>query len=407
MSQHQIPADLTVSATDDQVNTVNTSLSQLEQQERLPLQNQQQKQLNHSENNDTCSKNNISSYEPPVSEVEKGHQQEQEEEPWHIVNSSSCSSSRYFQKKNVVNDIDHNNLLVSSVLHPSASSSSLTTSYNNKSSSIIEDEKEKVEKKSPNMVTQDEVRLLHEELEKEKKTVAALQNQKEATTKDLDYFGRIVEKLTEEKSLLSQRLDLEKDFRLQVDKDRHTYEEQIRQRDEKIDHLSTQLGKAEEQVQALKFAMEQLVKTTTAVATTSGLSSSESIISDNTATEKSNSGQQREQQQMEERSSSSQIASRTLAKYSGTNAGRISENSQILLPKKPSTMVSKIDSDVLDRELRDLTQEKDQILLQYSKIPISGGSRQSRRQKEQLEDRLDKVDSQLSRVKQKIRTRGH
>ena len=31
-----------------------------------------------------------------------------------------------------------------------------------------------------------------------------------ATTKDLDYFGRITEKLAEEKAMLSQQLDLEK-----------------------------------------------------------------------------------------------------------------------------------------------------------------------------------------------------
>ncbi|KAI7859984.1 hypothetical protein BDC45DRAFT_530436 [Circinella umbellata] len=449
MSQHQISADLMVTPTDDQENTDNTSLSRPEQQERFSLQNQQQN-LDHSEYNDTCSKNNLSSYEPPASEVEMGHQQEQEEEPWHIVNGS-FSISRSFQRTNAVSDIDHNNSSASSVLHSSVSSCSVTLD-NNKSSSIIEDEKEKkekAEKGSPNMVTQDEARVLREELEKEKKNVAALQNQKEATTKDLDYFGRIVEKLTEEKSSLSQRLDLEKmnvkhkemdisillkkvkiasddsreksleankckqelnDFRLQVDKDRNTYEEQLRQKDEKIDHLSSQLGKAEDQVQALKFAMKQLVKTTTAVAATSSLSSSKSIIIDTTATEKRNSEQQREQQ-MGERLSSSQIASRkcsgTLAKFDSTNASSVSANSQMSLLKKPSTTVSKIDSDVLDRELRDLTQEKEQILLQYSKIPISGGSRQSRRQKEQLEDQLDKVDSQLSRVKQKIRTRGH
>lgn len=50
-----------------------------------------------------------------------------------------------------------------------------------------------------------------------------------------------------------------------------------------------------------------------------------------------------------------------------------------------------------------LTKEKEKLQSDYSKIPLSGGGPMSRRRKEELEEMLDEVDSQLSRVKQKIR----
>lgn len=39
----------------------------------------------------------------------------------------------------------------------------------------------------------------------------------------------------------------------------------------------------------------------------------------------------------------------------------------------------------------------------YSKIPLTGSGPQFRKRKEELEAQLDQVDSQLSKVKQKIR----
>ncbi|KAG2225173.1 hypothetical protein INT45_009502 [Circinella minor] len=57
----------------------------------------------------------------------------------------------------------------------------------------------------------------------------------------------------------------------------------------------------------------------------------------------------------------------------------------------------------LDRQLRKLTKEKEKLQSDYSKIPLSGGGPMSRRRKEELEDMLDEIDSQLSKVKQKIK----
>ncbi|KAI8140927.1 hypothetical protein BJV82DRAFT_195000 [Fennellomyces sp. T-0311] len=252
---------------------------------------------------------------------------------------------------------------------------------------------------TPSLAAQNEASLLREELEKEKKVVAALQKQKEAAAKDLDYFGRIVEKLAEEKSLLSQRLELEKvnvqhkeqdmsillekmkataddardksfevsrckqelkDVRLQLKKEQDAFQEQLSERDGQVSKLQSQLGKAEEQIEALKYAMEQLVK---------------AHVTPEPA-----------EQQIQEPLGS---------KFSFTEQTP---------PENPQTPVpEKSDSDTLDRQLRDLTYEKEQLQLRYSKIPISGGTRQSRRQKEELEEKLDKVDSQLSRIKQRIK----
>ncbi|KAI7856619.1 hypothetical protein BDC45DRAFT_533585 [Circinella umbellata] len=57
----------------------------------------------------------------------------------------------------------------------------------------------------------------------------------------------------------------------------------------------------------------------------------------------------------------------------------------------------------LDRQLRKLTKEKEKLQSDYSKIPLSGGGPMSRRRVEELEDMLDEIDSQLSKVKQKIK----
>ncbi|CEI98761.1 hypothetical protein RMCBS344292_12861 [Rhizopus microsporus] len=57
----------------------------------------------------------------------------------------------------------------------------------------------------------------------------------------------------------------------------------------------------------------------------------------------------------------------------------------------------------LDSQLMKLTKEKEKLQSFYSKIPLSGGGPQSRRRKEELEAMLDQVDSQLSKVKQRIR----
>ncbi|KAI9322447.1 hypothetical protein BX666DRAFT_1848502, partial [Dichotomocladium elegans] len=58
----------------------------------------------------------------------------------------------------------------------------------------------------------------------------------------------------------------------------------------------------------------------------------------------------------------------------------------------------------LDKVLRELLQEKELLQGEYSKIPTSGAANAlTRRRKEELEARLDSLDSQISRIKLKYR----
>ncbi|KAI9254686.1 hypothetical protein BY458DRAFT_442668, partial [Sporodiniella umbellata] len=59
----------------------------------------------------------------------------------------------------------------------------------------------------------------------------------------------------------------------------------------------------------------------------------------------------------------------------------------------------------LDKQLRDLVREKEILQGEYSKAPSSGGNALIRRRREELESKLDSIDSQMCRIKLKIRSR--
>lgn len=92
--------------------------------------------------------------------------------------------------------------------------------------------------------------------------------------------------------------------------------------------------------------------------------------------------------------------------------------------RKPSSTLLKFeapkeDAGSLDEQLLMLIKEKEkvktnhqfvfslahyiQLQSSYSKLPLNGGGPKYRRRKEELESMLDQVDSQLSKVKQKIK----
>ncbi|KAI7865201.1 uncharacterized protein EV154DRAFT_432988 [Mucor mucedo] len=60
----------------------------------------------------------------------------------------------------------------------------------------------------------------------------------------------------------------------------------------------------------------------------------------------------------------------------------------------------------LDAQLRELLREKELLQAEYSKAPSSGGNALVRRRREELESRLDTVDSQMCRIKLKMRSRN-
>ncbi|EIE75910.1 hypothetical protein RO3G_00614 [Rhizopus delemar RA 99-880] len=63
------------------------------------------------------------------------------------------------------------------------------------------------------------------------------------------------------------------------------------------------------------------------------------------------------------------------------------------------------DSFDLDKQLRELLREKEILQAEYSKAPSSGGNALVRRRREELESQLDAIDSQMCRIKLKIRSR--
>ncbi|KAI8644793.1 hypothetical protein BD408DRAFT_339975 [Parasitella parasitica] len=60
----------------------------------------------------------------------------------------------------------------------------------------------------------------------------------------------------------------------------------------------------------------------------------------------------------------------------------------------------------LDNQLLELSREKEILQAEYSKAPSSGGNALVRRRREELESRLDTIDSQMCRIKLKMRNRN-
>lgn len=60
----------------------------------------------------------------------------------------------------------------------------------------------------------------------------------------------------------------------------------------------------------------------------------------------------------------------------------------------------------LDIQFRELLREKEILQAEYSKAPSSGGNALVRRRREELESRLDTVDSQMCRIKLQMRSRN-
>ncbi|KAL0075448.1 hypothetical protein J3Q64DRAFT_1648355, partial [Phycomyces blakesleeanus] len=60
----------------------------------------------------------------------------------------------------------------------------------------------------------------------------------------------------------------------------------------------------------------------------------------------------------------------------------------------------------LDILLRDLVLEKELLQAEYSKMPVTGANTLTRRRREELESRLDEVDSHMSKIKLRMRNRN-
>ncbi|KAI8882463.1 hypothetical protein K501DRAFT_273650 [Backusella circina FSU 941] len=249
-----------------------------------------------------------------------------------------------------------------------------------------EEEQEQVE----NSANQDLLEALRTELDQERATVDALQKQKQAITKDLDYLSITIDELHEEKNEIIAQLEQEKlknqnqleDMKLLLEKIKTTADD-ARDKAFAVDQtklelkvvvvlLTSLLKKAE-----LKKSQEQ---TTSLQSTIDRL---EKVHND-------------EIDKLEKQCNTMHIPPRTTNNSATTGATSSTFNSRIATTNRLKRKETNLETVNLDDQLLKLTKEKE-------KIPLTGGGPQSRKRREELENMLDQVDSQLSKVKQKIK----
>ncbi|GAN08614.1 hypothetical protein MAM1_0214d08129 [Mucor ambiguus] len=143
--------------------------------------------------------------------------------------------------------------------------------------------------------------MLRDELEREKSSTKALQGQKDAISKDLDYFCKLVDEVTEEKDEYKRKYEEEKDQNKQLKKtirdlestasssssmisrdcsggpiaqlqtelqnlqqqttdEQYAYYSNLQYKNEEINVLKTELKQAQRQIQVLRKTMEQMLK---------------------------------------------------------------------------------------------------------------------------------------------------
>ncbi|KAI8888278.1 hypothetical protein K501DRAFT_27736 [Backusella circina FSU 941] len=169
----------------------------------------------------------------------------------------------------------------------SAASSGTSTSTSEKRKRMAERKLKEVSAEQENAMEQ-----LQEDLEREKLSVRTLQGQKEAIAKDLDYFCQLVDEVTEEKDQFKKKYEEEKmknerlqkqlghtdqreiigsdmtsqlEFELQAAQQQATeshynFYSNLQCKNDEISRLKSDLKKAQRQIQVLRNTMEQMLK---------------------------------------------------------------------------------------------------------------------------------------------------
>ncbi|CAO3631226.1 unnamed protein product [Mucor hiemalis] len=288
----------------------------------------------------------------------------------------------------------------------------------------------------------DLVAKLKLELENERATTHALQKQKQAVAKDLDYLGLTVDELFAEKTDLLQQLEDEKiksqqylnDLNLLLEKQKsiadnardqsfavdqaklehELIQEQLRTEKEElateliykekvVRELKAKLNVSVDQLDSQKFAMEQLIKSHAIemdrMASQVAAEKEQKMLPLHTPN-----GSPRMRSVEEERwnSPSSPIIPVPSSSTPFSNNQQQYENYGTPPSINDNSPPEEYNKD-LDVQLTKLLKEKEKLQSLYSKIPLIGGGPQSRKRKEEIEAMLDQVDSQLSKVKQQIR----
>ncbi|KAI8062462.1 hypothetical protein BC940DRAFT_308658 [Gongronella butleri] len=285
------------------------------------------------------------------------------------------------------------------------------------------------------------IRELQEALQTERSVVRVLQGQKEAISKDLDYLSLTVDELMDEKEAIVQEYEKEKmmvqskeeDLNLLLEKlksstdsarDRCTEAEQLRldldtERD-KTDALQAQVREQQATIDDLQAQVDVLRKQAKKdkAAHTRALQEKEDAYQqsqDDLAMAMDDIARleaQLEHETQEKAASPAVVNMQHVASTIETpNASpRLDpvhdphQNDPQKSPvptSRPSRIPSRVQT--LDTQLKALLQEKEELQSDYGKIPLSGGGPMSRQRLEDLEDKLDNVDSRISSVRQQIK----
>ncbi|KAI8144468.1 hypothetical protein BJV82DRAFT_607435 [Fennellomyces sp. T-0311] len=277
-------------------------------------------------------------------------------------------------------------------------------------------------------------------LDKERAVVKALQRQKEACNKDIAFLSQSVDDLTNEKQSLLKQFEDEKISKGRFQDDLLSVTDKLNEATKQIKQLMTEKSELEESKIELERSVNELEKSKSELESSKNelertlndqKSSLEQAKSCESLTNEKLQAQLRHSQDQvrvlkatmeqflrmgifnEDMSLYGDIAS----KYSTTNK---SSSVEMLVQEqrseaKPNQQETKTENNKketaaeiksvaeLDMHLRELLREKELLQAEYSKIPISGVNALTRRRKEELEARLDQVDSQMSKMKLKYR----
>ncbi|KAI9302943.1 hypothetical protein BJ944DRAFT_269162 [Cunninghamella echinulata] len=293
------------------------------------------------------------------------------------------------------------------------------------------------------------IRQLQEELQTQLSINRVLQGQKEAITRDLDYFSLTVDELMEEKESLVQKYEEEKINNLTKEEDLNVLlaklketTDHARERSAEVDQWKAEIEKTKEEaaleLEEVKSVLQRKNQEITQLKgqldnandTIESLSSQVKNLSSqvdqlleqiNTHQHQSSSIASQHSAAIETPNPSPQLQAQ---KYSHDDQDDNNQHQEFVTPlssfksshsnngfgfsnqqyrNSPPSLTVVTTTNDLDDQLLTLTKTKEKLQSDYSKIPLSGGGPMSRRRKEELEDMLDEVDQQLSRVKQKIR----
>ncbi|KAI8083628.1 hypothetical protein BDF21DRAFT_337094 [Thamnidium elegans] len=158
--------------------------------------------------------------------------------------------------------------------------------------------------------------------------------------------------------------------------------------------LAAQLQHSQNQVRLLKSTMEQFLRMGVF---NDDLNSSNSITSPTISIEAVVSEFKRGGSRQQRRSGNKSSTNSIVEPFS---------NRPTKTPIKKPNPLQDEGTEELDTQLRELLREKELLQAEYSKAPSSGGNALVRRRREELESRLDTVDSQMCRIKLKMRSRN-